>query len=81
MYGTGAPPPPHAPYYYREGPLHRPGTAPMYPGTYGHPPLMEEKTILRKKFSWKHYPEVRRTLIDICEVLFMCVCVCMFVVR
>lgn len=63
MYGTGAPPPPHAPYYYREGPLHRPGTAPMYPGTYGHPPLMEEKTILRKKFSWKHYPELERFLI------------------
>jgi hypothetical protein len=20
---------------------------------------LEEKTILRKKFSWKHYPEVR----------------------
>lgn len=63
MYGTGAPPPPPAPYYYREGPLHRPGTVPMYPGTYGHPPLMEEKTILRKKFSWKHYPELERFLI------------------
>jgi hypothetical protein len=21
-------------------------------------PRLEEKTILRKKFSWKHYPEV-----------------------
>lgn len=24
---------------------------------------MEEKTILRKKFSWKHYPELERFLI------------------
>jgi hypothetical protein len=24
-----------------------------------HHPRVEEKTILRKKFSWKHYPEVR----------------------
>lgn len=29
------------------------------PYTYVQQPRMEEKTILRKKFSWKHYPEVR----------------------
>lgn len=27
------------------------------------PQLLEEKTILRKKFSWKHYPELERFLI------------------
>jgi hypothetical protein len=32
------------------------------PPPYGYMqhPRMEEKTILRKKFSWKHYPEVGR---------------------
>merc|ERR1712028_171058 len=38
------------------------GPPPSYP--YGHPSrMMEEKTILRKKFSWKHYPELERFLI------------------
>ncbi|KAG7353976.1 hypothetical protein IV203_003332 [Nitzschia inconspicua] len=59
-YGHG-PPPPH----YRgppPPPHHHPGS---YPPPYGylHPPRMEEKTILRKKFSWKHYPELERFLI------------------
>jgi hypothetical protein len=40
-------------------PPHMGGPPPPYP--YGHPPRMEEKTILRKKFSWKHYPEVSRS--------------------
>jgi hypothetical protein len=44
-------PPMHSPH-------HMGGPPPSYP--YGHPArMMEEKTILRKKFSWKHYPEVR----------------------
>lgn len=28
------------------------------PYTYVQQPRLEEKTVLRKKFSWKHYPEV-----------------------
>jgi hypothetical protein len=27
-------------------------------------PTLEEKTVLRKKFSWKHYPELERFLIS-----------------
>jgi len=56
------------------GPHHHPGMPPMHPlhhmggpppsYPYGHPSrMMEEKTILRKKFSWKHYPELERFLI------------------
>jgi hypothetical protein len=59
------------------GPHHHPGMPPMHPShhmggpppsyTYGHPPrMMEEKTILRKKFSWKHYPEVRAIITLYC---------------
>eukprot|EP00531_Pseudo-nitzschia_arenysensis_P009786 CAMPEP_0116130674 /NCGR_PEP_ID=MMETSP0329-20121206/8605_1 /TAXON_ID=697910 /ORGANISM="Pseudo-nitzschia arenysensis, Strain B593" /LENGTH=726 /DNA_ID=CAMNT_0003625067 /DNA_START=204 /DNA_END=2384 /DNA_ORIENTATION=+ len=74
MYGGNPPPPP---YHHRGGPLpplpgpHHPGM-PMHPHhmggppppyPYSHPPRMEEKTILRKKFSWKHYPELERFLI------------------
>lgn len=33
------------------------------PYTYVQQPRLEEKTILRKKFSWKHYPELERFLI------------------
>jgi len=33
------------------------------PYTYVQQPRMEDKTILRKKFSWKHYPELERFLI------------------
>jgi len=69
-------PPPHPPYHHRgpppplSGPHH--SGMPMHPShmggppppyAYGHPPRMEEKTILRKKFSWKHYPELERFLI------------------
>jgi hypothetical protein len=76
MYGGNLPP--HPSYHHRGGPppplsgprhpgmsMHPPhmgGPPPPYP--YGHPPRMEEKTILRKKFSWKHYPEVRRNKIS-----------------
>jgi hypothetical protein len=59
FYGT---PPPH----YRGGPLPHhhhphPGMHPP-PFAYMHQPRIEEKTILRKKFSWKHYPEVSKLL-------------------
>jgi len=33
------------------------------PYTYVQQPRLEEKTMLRKKFSWKHYPELERFLI------------------
>ena len=71
MYGGNLPP--HLSYHHRGGPPppmpgpHHPGMSmhphhmggPSPPYSYGHPPRIEEKTILRKKFSWKHYPEVR----------------------
>ena len=74
QYGGPPPPGPHegwypptTPYMGRDGP---PGPPPPPPGPpyvspYGplHPPA-EEKTILRKKFSWKHYPELERFLIS-----------------
>jgi hypothetical protein len=49
-------PPPTTPYPGREG--GPPG--PPYVSPYSHipQPAVEEKTVLRKKFSWKHYPEV-----------------------
>lgn len=74
MYGGN--PPPHPPYHHRGPPpplplshhsgmpMHPPHMGgPPPPYAYGHPPRMEEKTILRKKFSWKHYPELERFLI------------------
>ncbi|VEU40455.1 unnamed protein product [Pseudo-nitzschia multistriata] len=77
FYG-GTAPPLHPSYHHRGGPPlpmpgpHHPGMpippphmmgGPPPPYHYGHPPRMEEKTILRKKFSWKHYPELERFLI------------------
>jgi hypothetical protein len=56
--GPYGPPPPH----YRGPPPphhHHPGMH-VPPYGYGYHPRMEEKTILRKKFSWKHYPEVSK---------------------
>ena len=47
----GPPPPPQGPPYVSP-----------YGHPHGHPPV-EEKTLLRKKFSWKHYPELERFLI------------------
>lgn len=41
---------------------HRP-PPPVAPYTLVQQPRLEEKTILRKKFSWKHYPELERFLI------------------
>jgi hypothetical protein len=38
----------------------RPMAEDYAPYTYVQQPRLEDKTILRKKFSWKHYPEVRR---------------------
>lgn len=35
---------------------------------------MEEKTVLRKKFSWKHYPEVSNAVVELssyCLLLFL----------
>ena len=59
----GAPPegwyPPPTTPYREAGPYASPYGAPPPPP---HPPV-EEKTILRKKFSWKHYPELERFLI------------------
>ena len=34
------------------------------PYTYVQQPHLDEKTVLRKKFSWKHYPELERFLIS-----------------
>ena len=41
-------------------PMHHQSQAPY---TYVQQPRLEEKTVLRKKFSWKHYPELERFLI------------------
>ncbi|KAL7566253.1 hypothetical protein ACA910_011314 [Epithemia clementina (nom. ined.)] len=55
-YMYGGPPPPQPP---RPGdPYHH--TAPY---SYVQQPHIDEKTILRRKFSWKHYPELERFLI------------------
>lgn len=65
----GGPPPPTPPYYderssyphhiqpspYGGVPMNRP------PYPYMQPPNRDEKTVLRKKFSWKHFPEVCTT--------------------
>jgi hypothetical protein len=60
----GGPPP--TPQYYDDRSYHmRPsasGYGPMPPNrpySYMQQPPRDEKTILRKKFSWKHFPEVR----------------------
>jgi hypothetical protein len=47
---VSAPQTPYRPYPF---PSHH-----AAPYTYVQQPRLEEKTILRKKFSWKHYPEV-----------------------
>ena len=44
------------PYYDDFG---RPSPQGFPPYSYVQQPTLEEKTILRKKFSWKHFPEVR----------------------
>lgn len=44
----------------RDGP---PSSMAYAPYTYVQQPHLEEKTVLRKKFSWKHYPELERFLI------------------
>jgi hypothetical protein len=61
----GRPPESYGPEYPYEGhdeafAPHRPPPPPHHsaPYTYVQQPRLEEKTILRKKFSWKHYPEV-----------------------
>jgi hypothetical protein len=36
-----------------------PGGGPHRPYSYAQHPHAGSKTVLRKKFSWKHYPEVR----------------------
>ncbi len=60
------PPPRYNHYEWYEGaedgygiPYRPPPSAPVAPYTMVQQPRLEEKTILRKKFSWKHYPEVR----------------------
>lgn len=65
-YWDGAPPaypPPRYNHYdWYEGAedpyAHHRQAPPMAPYTLVQQPRLEEKTILRKKFSWKHYPEV-----------------------
>ena len=52
----GGPPPPLYPLHHGPPPPHHHPS----PYTYVQQPRLEEKTILRKKFSWKHYPEVSR---------------------
>ena len=48
----------------REGPPPPHQSSMTYaPYTYVQQPHLEEKTVLRKKFSWKHYPELERFLI------------------
>lgn len=64
-WGYGSSPDAYHPPYGYEGheeaySLHRPHPSQHHasPYTYVQQPRLEEKTILRKKFSWKHYPEV-----------------------
>lgn len=64
------PPPRYNHYDWYDGaedgygnPYRPPPTAPVPPYTMVQQPRLEEKTILRKKFSWKHYPELERFLI------------------
>lgn len=54
--------PRHGAYeHYPSRPEHYPShlPPPPLPYTFVQQPRLENKTILRKKFSWKHYPEVR----------------------
>eukprot|EP00980_Cylindrotheca_fusiformis_P013520 scaffold3450_cov114-Cylindrotheca_fusiformis.AAC.25 len=59
----------YSPEYLYEGhddasTVHRPPLlSHAAPYTYVQQPRLEEKTILKKKFSWKHYPELERFLI------------------
>lgn len=55
--GSYMAPPPHMAGRPRDPSMH------YAPYTYVQQPQLEEKTILRKKFSWKHYPELERFLI------------------
>lgn len=63
--GNGYPPPANhvspAPSYEETPPRYPPPTYSPY--TYVQQPKLEEKTILRKKFSWKHYKELESFLI------------------
>jgi len=72
----GAPPPPrHHPYPHGHGggppgphmrgppPPQPPPNVSEGPYSYVQQPRLVEKTVLRKKFSWKHYPELERFLI------------------
>lgn len=52
-FGSPSRPPPH----------HEDNNPHYAPYTYVQQPRLEDKTILRKKFSWKHYPELERFLI------------------
>jgi len=61
--GYNGPPPPHGqgdPYG-------------MSPYSYVQQPHLEEKTVLRRKFSWKHYPEVGLAEPDIWVLLCSCI--------
>jgi hypothetical protein len=46
---------------YGSPPRHPDDHSHYAPYTYVQQPRLEEKTVLRKKFSWKHYPEVSST--------------------
>jgi hypothetical protein len=90
FYPPRGPPTAHGGLYERPGP-ERDAPPPPYqsstaaPYTYVQQPTLEEKTVLRKKFSWKHYPEVRFAAITYrsfslleCEgtLLTPCACLC-----
>ena len=52
-------------YYAVQPPPQRPApSAYTAPYTYVQQPSQEEKTVLRKKFSWKNFPEVRTTVVS-----------------
>jgi hypothetical protein len=59
---VGGPPPPPPSNYYDERSYHGrpipPGYGPLGPYSYVQQTNRDPKTILRKKFSWKHFPEV-----------------------
>lgn len=62
-----APPYPPPNHFYDErgaSPYHRPSPPTGYaPYSYVQQPSLDEKTVLRKKFSWKHFPEVRNGIV------------------
>jgi hypothetical protein len=70
------PPPPYPPQHYYDdrggvSPYQRPSPPPGYaPYSYVQQPSLDEKTVLRKKFSWKHFPEVRFCLHIYVRVMF-----------